>query len=221
MKSPGYKWDVADWDYGCVRDGHFIVHRPDYPGHYTNGQAKRAHVVYWLNTGIIPEKGEDIHHVNENPLDDRFENLKLMPHAEHARETNTKPKIPLTCTYCGKEYFLPQWRINRKEKIGTLEYFCSMTCRAQHKWNKGIMEAMINGRKKTDEVRREKSDVLLKCDHCGKEYHIPIWTMQARIKSGNHGGYCSLPCKYAHGVNDKTKEALSIALSKAYAEGRR
>jgi hypothetical protein len=221
MKDKGYKWDEADWDHGSIRKEHFIVHRPDYPGCYKNGQAKRAHVVYWLKTGMAPAKGEDIHHVNENPLDDRFENLKLIPHGEHSKLHMTKPMQPLVCTHCGKEYFLPAWRVRQKEKIGTLEYFCSMPCRAQHKWNENTKKLLFDGAQGANARSKERADTKLFCDHCGKEYHILASALQARKRAGNHGFYCSLECKYKHGMSEEQKKILSVSLSKAYAEGRR
>ena len=45
-----------------------------------------SHYVWWQNTGYWPDwknKMEIIHHINEDILDDRFENLQLMTQREH------------------------------------------------------------------------------------------------------------------------------------------
>ena len=221
MKPKGYKWNESDWDYGSIRDRHFIVHRPDCPTCITNGQAKRAHVVYWLKTGVVPQKGECIHHVNGDPLDDRFENLKLMPHGQHSKDHVTKPMRDLICTHCGKTYQLPTWRINRKEKIGTLEYFCSMPCRAQHKWDKGAKEPLMAGAKLACVRSHEKADRVLVCMTCGKEYHLIASYVEHRKKMGYLSNYCSTKCQHDKGISEEQRKKISTSMLKVYAEGRR
>jgi len=52
-----------------------------------------SHYVWFLNTGHWPDwrngKGEDIHHIDGDPLNDDFENLLLMTHAEHTSLHNS------------------------------------------------------------------------------------------------------------------------------------
>lgn len=116
-------WTEDRWDDGVVNDrGKFMVFRPDFPKCSASGWVHRARVVWWLHTGEVPE-GEDIHHDNEIKLDDRFENLRRMDHGEHSRLHNIKPLIQCVCITCGKEFGLPQWRINE----GKGKY-CSLSC---------------------------------------------------------------------------------------------
>lgn len=58
-------WTPERWDEGHVdRRGYFRVYRPDYPGAWKNGYAKRYAVVYWLHTGHAVQPGEALHHRN-------------------------------------------------------------------------------------------------------------------------------------------------------------
>lgn len=60
----------------------------DFPG-TRHGKRKRhvlEHVlVWWLNTGVIPSKGEVVHHINQDKLDNRFDNLQLMTASDHMK----------------------------------------------------------------------------------------------------------------------------------------
>ena len=63
-----------------------------------NGTTKRnSHYIWYLNTGYWPDwknKREVINHINENKLDDRFENLQLMSHSEHSKLHSRGEKNP-------------------------------------------------------------------------------------------------------------------------------
>lgn len=50
----------------------------------------RTQVAYYrgvmaAHVGRLPYRWEDVHHINENPSDDRIENLMLLSHEDHAR----------------------------------------------------------------------------------------------------------------------------------------
>jgi len=99
-------WTPQNWDEGYFETrGYFRVFRPDYPGAYKDGSAKRSHIVYWLNTGHVIRKGEIIHHHNENTHDDCFSNLQLMKRddhmAHHRGERSQKLRLIISCHGCG------------------------------------------------------------------------------------------------------------------------
>ena len=84
-------------------DYELIVPPKDYPGHLYRGKYALEHrVVWWENTGYLPGPNEDIHHINGQKRDNRFENLELVNHAEHARNHSTigRTMIKLVCPNC-------------------------------------------------------------------------------------------------------------------------
>jgi hypothetical protein len=123
-------WDESRWDDGFKDDetGKVHVYRPDFPGSTKAGWAHRARVVWWLHTGQVSTTKTPVHHINEIPDDDRFENLEMITAQEHARIHCSKPLIACVCLQCGDTFYLPQWRIN--EGKGD---WCSLRCY----WNAG------------------------------------------------------------------------------------
>lgn len=76
---------------------------------------------------------EDVHHKDENPLNNDISNLEIRIHGEHQREHSTKyfDKI-MTCAWCGKEFV---WRARQQRyhngnlsRNKTDNVFCSKSC---------------------------------------------------------------------------------------------
>ena len=67
-------------------------------------------------------RGEVIHHINEDPGDNRIENLMVMTPKEHAMHHNQKHPIVKVCQVCGAQY-VP--RATKREASKT----CSRECR--------------------------------------------------------------------------------------------
>ena len=61
-----------------VKDGRISIKCGDGKWRY------RSRVIWAAANGPIP-RGYVIHHINENPLDDRLENLQMLTNAEHMR----------------------------------------------------------------------------------------------------------------------------------------
>ena len=115
-------WDGSEWNDGYKNNrGRFLVWRPDYPKCYDEGYALRYHVVWWLKTGEVIKKGYNLHHINHNKSDDRFENLELIKHNTHSKlhQITTNPTI---CETCSKFFF----RANNRKRYKN--NFCSHSC---------------------------------------------------------------------------------------------
>lgn len=129
-------WEITDGDQGFIRNNagpRMMVYRPDFPGVYThNGYAYRARVVWWLVNKRVPPKGYVVHHINENTLDDRPENLLLLSAKEHSRLHHEKaPPIILVCPVCTKEFSVQFNIISQHLREGRRfgQKFCSKKCR--------------------------------------------------------------------------------------------
>lgn len=117
-------WDDARWDDGHIEyrpsgKGYMHVKRPDYPRCDRHGWAQRSHVVWWLRTGQVVPVGYNVHHRDDNSLNDRFYNLELLLHGEHTRLTVSKPRVELVCAACGVVFYRLESRAGR---------FCSRPC---------------------------------------------------------------------------------------------
>lgn len=125
-----------------------------FPGSHKSRYALRSRVVWWLRTGEAIIGGDvDIHHKNENKIDDRFSNLKKLDHAEHSKLHNpygSKLKTRI-CKHCGDAFHIDSWRLKDKSR----GRFCSQRCyhntirTFSHKAaiSKGLKQAYMEGRR--------------------------------------------------------------------------
>lgn len=120
-------WSLENFDDGYV-DNHdrFRVWLPTHPRAYADGYILRSIVAYesYHNVEVPPKM--DIHHKNDNRLDDSEENLVMLLHGKHTRLTSINPnkfKIK-TCKYCENEFKIEWWRL----KDPSRGQYCSQTC---------------------------------------------------------------------------------------------
>lgn len=109
------------------RDGRVrIFVKGKFPGAHKSGYALRSRVVWWLNTGSVPDKSTDIHHENTVRTDDRFSNLEANDHVAHSRAHNPKglKAKERICSGCGHPFQIDAWRL----KDRTRGQFCSQEC---------------------------------------------------------------------------------------------
>jgi len=89
---------------------------------WRNGKKVRAH--RWIAEQMLGRKllpTEQVHHINGDPLDNRLENLQVLPIREHQRlHKQVYPDIK-TCVHCGTE-FMPNPRKRKRQKC------CSASC---------------------------------------------------------------------------------------------
>jgi len=120
-------WHPAIWDDGFVASGRMRVYRPDHPRAFTckgsRGYYYRSHVVWWLCTGQVVPKEMDLHHRDENQLNDSIDNLELLTKSVH-KKYHSGNDIRCICFVCRKEVVIRRsWR--RK--------FCSQECYWMHR----------------------------------------------------------------------------------------
>jgi len=109
-------WIPECWDAGFIDpQGRFRVYRPDYPSVWRFGYIYRAHVVWWLETGESVPSGNqyELHHRNDDCLDDRFDNLELLTHSEHQIRHRRKI-VYKRCPTCKKHFLVPPGKPNKK-----------------------------------------------------------------------------------------------------------
>ena len=79
-------------------DGYIFLRLPQHILSVRN-YVKRSHLVWYEKTGEIIKKPFEIHHINENKKDDRFENLQKVTRSGHQKIHN---KTALRCKKCGE-----------------------------------------------------------------------------------------------------------------------
>lgn len=118
------------WSPGNMADGYinnrgrFMVY---FPGHHRggyDGYVHRACVHYEFYNNTIVPAGYDVHHKNENKLDDSKTNLVLVTHLEHTKLHNKPIIIKRRCLVCGKGFEIRGWREGDKKRGRT----CSLSC---------------------------------------------------------------------------------------------
>lgn len=105
----------------------FVKAPEDYPGHiYSCGsRILEHHLVWWLHTGKTVPVGYAVHHKNKDPTDNRFENLELITHGEHAKRHNPKkPDVLLQCSWCLKPLLRLGRDVDFKRSQGQENFFC-------------------------------------------------------------------------------------------------
>ncbi len=119
-------WTPERWDDGYVNKGRFKVYRPDCPRAFRDGYALRSQVVWWLAKGEPHPRDRELHHKNENKLDDSLENLESLENADHQREHARLDgsRVWFDCAKCGKRFDMP------KHRVRYTRAFCSQAC-----WN--------------------------------------------------------------------------------------
>lgn len=81
---------------------------------------------------LDPDK-ETVDHLNGDFMDNRIENLRIVPREEHSADDTRRVKlVTLQCDMCGKEFDRSPRVIRFKAKEGSRGYFCSRRCAGQY-----------------------------------------------------------------------------------------
>lgn len=81
-----------NWKGGIYHSkGRFYILSPFHPFRSKTNYAIRSHLIIEKAIGRYLTSEEVVHHINNNPSDDRIENLKILTRSEHARYHNLNP----------------------------------------------------------------------------------------------------------------------------------
>lgn len=115
-------WTPDRWNDGWIDNrGRFRVYRPDCPRAYASGYALRAHVVWWMAKGRAHSKSTELHHRDENKLNDIIGNLVPKPNRIHQRIHKSNDDS-LGCRRCGR----PFKRVHNRQRYTNT--YCSRRC---------------------------------------------------------------------------------------------
>ncbi len=84
---------------------------------------------------------ETVHHIDGNPLNNEFSNLKILDRAEHSKQDAKKVKsIIITCVLCGNKAEKNARYLTGNSKKGKAGPFCSRSCAG--KYGKAVQMGM-------------------------------------------------------------------------------
>jgi hypothetical protein len=102
------------------RDGYLTYKKIGHPCADKNGRVQASHLVVYESTGRLIKKGETVHHINGDTLDNRIENLEMW-RSGHPRGQRVEDKIKW-CIEFLQEYGYEVKKIERHSN------FISDTC---------------------------------------------------------------------------------------------
>lgn len=150
---------------------------------YVNGKYHPEHrLIMEQHLGRKLEKWEHVHHINENKLDNRIENLVVMSIQDHMELHHRKYPRYYTCPVCGKEF---ERLSTHYGKVVTCSKKCMGEWFQMHSTSKRkINQYALNGRyirqwdSATDianAFNASASSICLCCRHKSSKSHQYIW----------------------------------------------
>lgn len=153
------KWSLDNFNSGFIANmrgkKRYKVYVPNHKRGNDQHYVLRSIVAYEIYHNIVVPKTLEIHHINENTLDDSIENLQLVTKSEHRIIHNRTVGRIITrvCKYCGKEFEIQKHRL---KEVGRGKY-CSQECFHNHNV----------GKNHHNYIRKK-----VICEQCGKEFEV-------------------------------------------------
>lgn len=97
-------------------------------GHKENISYPKLLMEEKLGRKLLPN--EQVHHIDENPLNNNLDNLELTTLGEHQRMHFKIIKYEETCIWCGKKFIVDK-KHHRNHRKGK-EYCCSRICSGKY-----------------------------------------------------------------------------------------
>ncbi len=109
------------------KDGYKVETTRKSGNHYNQVLEHRSIMEKYLGRRLT--NNEVIHHINENPEDNRIKNLQLMSRSEHTKIHSKKPEmIKFNCAKCGKLKEIRKKLYHLKIKKGQKNFYCCNAC---------------------------------------------------------------------------------------------
>lgn len=125
-----------------------IIAPEEFPGYkYKNKYCYEHHYIYWLNTGLIPIKGEsEIHHIDGDTRNNSFENLILKRKDKHfLTHMNSTGLIgKFRCPNCGVIFTKPTHRTHLSPSSKAKVTFCSQKCAGKRNQYNPVLQDEID-----------------------------------------------------------------------------
>ena len=97
-------------------------------GHKENISYPKLLMEEKLGRKLLPN--EQVHHIDENPLNNNLDNLELTTLGEHQRMHSKNIEYEETCIWCGKKFIVNKKR-HRNHRKGK-EYCCGRICSGKY-----------------------------------------------------------------------------------------
>jgi len=109
------------------------VYRPEHPRAWSTGYVYEHVLVMEKKLGRFLERGEVVHHKDDDGHNNRPKNLELKTRSRHTAEHNIErgSMVLVACGWCGGLFELQGWVYRQRKAKAHGDLFCSRSCGAK------------------------------------------------------------------------------------------